>query len=170
MSQKKIIIVLILSIIGIGVIILTWYKINFSMDEANSFEVNNSNFPTKILIATQGSEFKNELTTQVVNYYREDSIYIKVIDISQLSKVKATNYNAVLLIHTWENWKAPEEIVSFISENSELANKIVAFTTSGNGSNKLDNVDAITGESNMDDIRLFANQIIVKLEHVLKNK
>jgi hypothetical protein len=169
MTRKKIIIALILCIIGIGVILLTWYKYNFSMDEAKAFEINNSNYPTKLLIATQGSQFKDALTNQVIDYFKEDSIYIQVIDISQLSKIKSSTYNATLLIHTWEGWGPPVEITDFIQHQTTNLNKTVVFTTSGNGTNKMDNVDAITGESKIDDIRLFSNKIIVRLKPLLQS-
>lgn len=169
MSRKKTIVILILSILGVCAIFFAWYKYNFSMDKAKSFSINDSNYPTKLLIATQGSEFKNALTNQVIDYFKEDSIYIQVIDISQLSKIKSSTYNATLLIHTWEGWGPPVEITDFILHQTTNLNKTVVFTTSGNGTNKMDNVDAITGESKIDDIRLFSNKIIVRLKPLLQS-
>ncbi len=169
MSSKKTIVILILSILGICIFLFAWYKFNFSMDKAQTFEINDPNFPTKLLIASQGSEFKNALTNQVMDYFKEDSIYIQVIDISQLSKIEVSAYNAILLIHTWEGWGPPTEIKDFIQNHITDLKKIVVFTTSGNGTNKIANVDAITGESKIDDIHLFSNKIIVKLKPLLKS-
>ena len=169
MSTLKKMAILLLAILILIIAAFTWYKTKYSMEEAHTYQVNNSNLATKILIATQGSDFKNALTKEVIKYYQEDAVYIQVIDISQLSDIEASGYNAILLIHTWENWEAPTEVVSFLSKNTNHNNKIIAFTTSGNGSHKMSSVDALTGESKIEDVRLSSNQIIVKLEAILNN-
>jgi flavodoxin len=137
------------------------------MDEVVAFEINSPTNQYKLLIATQGSEFKNALTENIVNYYKKDRLYIKVIDVSQLNKTNTKNYNAILLIHTWENLKPPIEVERFIESNKEIDNKIIIYTTSGNGSYKMEHVDALTGESKMEDVEKVSNQIIQKLDAIL---
>ena len=93
----------------------------------------------------------------------------KAVNLKMHLQIKSSTYNATLLIHTWEGWGPPIEITDFIQHQTTNLNKTVVFTTSGNGTNKMDNVDAITGESKIDDIRLFSNKIIVRLKPLLQS-
>ena len=122
----------------------------------------------KLLIATQGSTFKNKITSNITDYYKNDSIYIKVIDVSQLPEINPINYEAIVLIHTWENWKPPKEVQSFIEKNISNQDHIVVLTTSGKGSYKMKDMDAITGESKIENTTYYSNLIIKKLEDLIK--
>ena len=122
----------------------------------------------KLLIATQGSTFKNKITSNITDYYKNDSIYIKVIDVSQLPEINPINYEAIVLIHTWENWKPPKEVQSFIEKNISNQDHIVVLTTSGKGSYKMKDMDAITGESKLENTKFYSNLIIKKLEDLIK--
>ena len=84
------------------------------MDKAEAFEVNSVEYPQKLLIATQGSEFKDKITLNVTKHFKEDSIFVSVIDITSLKEINPADYNAFLLIHTWENWNPPIDIDDFI--------------------------------------------------------
>jgi hypothetical protein len=140
------------------------------MDKVVSYDVNSPSYNTKLLIATQGSEFKNAITNNVVDYYKQDSIYIKVVDISELKTIKPDNFNAILVIHTWENWKPPLEVKEFIDATRHLMKKIIVLTTSGQGNYKMDGVDAITGESKMVDVDFTSAEVVEKLNPLLNHK
>lgn len=162
-----------LFLLAIGALILIfalWYKAEYSMDKAEEFQVNSPDFNNKLLIASQGSAFKKALTQHVIDNFKQDSIFINVIDVSSLSKISPTNYNAILLIHTWENWKPPIDIEEFINNSILYKNKIIVFTTSGQGTFKMNEVDAITGESKLEDVAAFSNVIIEKLTPLLNSK
>jgi hypothetical protein len=167
MTRKKKILYVFIGIITLFFLFLVWYKVTYSMDEAASYEINSPTNQTKLLIATQGSEFKNAITENIVNYYKKDSLYIKVIDVSLLDKINANKFNAIFLFHTWENLKPPIEVEKFIESNKALKSKIIIYTTSGNGSYKMENVDALTGESNIEDVKKVSNQITRKLDDLL---
>jgi hypothetical protein len=51
---------------------MQWYRDTYSQEVAESFEVNSPELETKVLIATQGSEFKEALLMRVnrVSYNR----------------------------------------------------------------------------------------------------
>lgn len=167
MTPKKKILYVIIGFITLFFLFLIWYKVTYSMNEATSYEINSPTNKTKLLIATQGSEFKNTITENIVNYYKKDSLYIKVIDVSQLDKINSNKFNAIFLFHTWENLKPPIEVETFIKNNKGLKSKIIIYTTSGNGSYKMKNVDALTGESKLEDIKKVSNQITKKLDDLL---
>lgn len=138
------------------------------MDKAEAFEVNSSAYSQKLLIAAQGSEFKNSVTQTIINRFKDDSIFIKIVDVSALEHIEPIDYNALLLIHTWENWKPPIDIDIFINRTKDYKDKIVVITTSGEGTYKMSDVDAITGESKKENIMPISIKAIRKLEVILR--
>lgn len=169
MKLIKKILIAFLSLIGLFLIFLTWYKYQYAMDKANSYEVNSISLTKKLLIATQGSNFKNKLTLEVVDYYKSNSVYIKVVDVSSLKNTALEDYNAILIIHTWEYSKPPSTIQSFMDSGKYIPEKTIVFTTSGEGSYKMDNVDAITGASKLENTSASINEIVTRLDSILNN-
>lgn len=160
-----------LFVLSLGVFLLVfavWYKYEYSMDKVETVQFNSPDLDRKLLIATQGSPFKNEITSNITDYYKNDSIYIKVIDVSQLPEINPINYKAIVLIHTWENWKPPKEVEYFIEKNISNQDNIIVLTTSGKGSFKMKDMDAITGESKIENTTYYSNLIIKKLEDLIK--
>ncbi|PKV50639.1 hypothetical protein ATE84_2702 [Aquimarina sp. MAR_2010_214] len=170
MKLLKKISLIVLAIIIILFLWATWYKYEYAMEESKTFQVNSPDFEKRLLIATQGSVFKDSITNRIVNQYKSDSIFIKVIDISSLTDVDPQNYTAILLIHTWENWKPPYVIRQFIERTDDQQDKIVVLTTSGGGTYQMPEIDAITGESNLEEISIFVDKIIDRLELKLRLK
>lgn len=159
--------------IALGAIILIfaiWYKYEFSMEVAQEFEMNSPDLNHKLIIATQGSEFKNEITKGIVNYYEKDSVFIKVIDITFLADVDPAEYSAIVLIHTWEHFQPPKDVEIFINRTKEIKDKIIVLTTSENGNFKMGGVDAITGESILENTNTYINQITKRIDSILNPK
>ncbi|GAA4272809.1 hypothetical protein GCM10022258_21030 [Aquimarina gracilis] len=136
------------------------------MAVAESYQVNTPDFERKLLIATQGSDFKDRVTQKIVNHYKSDSIFIEVVDISLLDNVSPKEYSGIVILHTWENWKPPFVVRQFIERTTDQHNKIVVLTTSGEGTYKIKEVDAITGESNTEKAQDFADQVIERLQGI----
>lgn len=170
MTRKRKITWFILVLGALFLIFAIWYKYEYSMNIAEEFEVNSPNYSKKLLIATQGSNFKDEVTKGVVNYYKKDSVYIKVIDVTALAGIDPARYNAILVIHTWENWKPPSDVEFFINRTRDIQNKIIVLTTSGKGSYKMEDVDAITGESKLKNTSTYISKITKRLESILNTK
>ncbi len=138
------------------------------MDVAEHHTVNSPSLEKRLLIATQGSEFKNIVTEGIIQHFETDSIFIEVIDITSLEGINPKAYNAIVLIHTWENWKPPAEIRSFIEGAKAYKEKIIVMTTSGEGSYKMEEVDAVVGESIIDDAASITEKIITKVTSILE--
>ena len=166
---KKLVLVILL-LIGILFIFFFWYRQTYSMETARTYVINSPSLERKLLIATQGSEFKDVVTKGIADYYSSQPIFIKVIDISSLDKIDATDYSAMVIIHTWQNWEPPVEVKYFIEKNVDFMNRVIVLTTSGEGSYKMEGVDAITGESILTDAPLYTAKIIDKLDSILKTK
>jgi hypothetical protein len=165
-SWKKItvfLIILIISIFGFFI----WYKNANSMEIAEPFEVNSPLLDQKILIATQGSEFKDKVVDGLVENLKDRSVYLKVIDISSLPDIKEDDFTAIVLLHNWEMLKPPEVIEQFL-EQSKNIEKIVVLTTSGGSDTSKEGIDIISGESIISEVPERVNQLMSKLEPLLK--
>ena len=167
MKRFKKILLIMLGFMVTFFLFLMWYQYNYSMDVVAPYTINPPTLEKKLLIATQGSEFKNKVTSGIVDHFKADSVYIEVVDISSLPTIDPRKYNALVIIHTWENWKPPITVQTFIDKYPEYSNKIVVLTTSGEGSYKMEGVDALTGESILADAPLFVDTIIERLNKIL---
>ena len=158
-------------IIGIAALVLTafafltWYKFHYSMDVAESFEVNTPELKHRVLIATQGSEFKDAVVGEIVDHLKQRDAYIKVIDVAALLQVNETKWNAVVIIHTWENLKPQADVKAYLERVSNLK-KVIVLTTSGNGGHKIEGVNAITSASVMTDIPSHILDIKTRLDSI----
>lgn len=169
MKRSKKILISVLSIIIVFFLFAAWYQYEYSMDKVSPFQINSPETSQKLLIATQGSAFKDAINSNIINYYQDNqAIYIKVIDVEGLDDVKPENFNALVIMHTWESWKAPMPVEKFIRRLGENQEKIVVLTTSGSGTYKMKEVDALTGESKLESVDYFTDQIIKKLDPLLK--
>jgi hypothetical protein len=144
----------------------SWYRFHFSMSTARAFEVNDPRSSPRVLIATQGSEFKDAVVARVVEHLKARAAYVKVIDISALPGVDDGGWNAIVLLHTWEMRKPPREVQAFV-DWARGSGKLVVLTTSGAGDFKIDGVDAISSASVVADAAARAADIVGKLEAIL---
>jgi len=160
----------ILKIIGIiaftFLVFAVWYKFNYSMSEVKSFDMNSPELTTKILIATQGSEYKDGILSDLTTHFKSKDVYIKVIDIYELTEVDADRWSAICIIHTWEYGNPPFTVEEF-TKKTIAKNQLIVHTTSGEGSYRMEEVDAITGASVMEDIPTVSTQLIERLEEVI---
>jgi hypothetical protein len=159
------------TVIGITVLVfaifvfLTWYKFHYSMDVVETFEVNTPEREPRVLIATQGSEFKDAVVVGVVGHLKQKHAYIKVIDVAALSQVNVDNWNAVVVIHTWENFKPQADAKAYL-ERVKDSSKVIVLATSGRGTNKIEGVDAISSASVMADVSARTLAITNRLDSI----
>jgi len=148
---------------------MAWYKYQYSMDEATPNEIHNpAEYSTHVLIATQSSPFKDAVLDRVISELENLEYYIKVIDVNDLNTVNAMDWNAICLIHTWEMWKAPKAVDSFITKSSTKDN-IVVLTTSGSGQGMLEGVDGMTSASELITVESVSNQLVKQIKLVISN-
>jgi hypothetical protein len=151
MSKRKITLLLFVLIAAILFIALSWYRQNYSMGIVQSYGVTVEVPEHHVLIATQGSDFKNAVVEGVVALLKGKPVNIKVIDVTELLNVKVDDWDAIVVLHTWENWQAEATTKLFIEQQTKL-NKIIVLTTSGDGNLKMKGVDAITSASLLQDV------------------
>jgi hypothetical protein len=147
---------------------MIWYLLHHSMHPARSFEVNSPAASQKVLIASQGSAFKDSIVAGVVAHLRERQVYARVIDVSTLATVRETDWNAILLIHTWEMEKPEPNAKKFLDRTHNLR-KIIVLTTSGAGNRKMEGLDAISSASEMIDVPRRVTEIDTRIDTILAN-
>lgn len=149
---------------------LFWYKQSPSKEVNDPLKIESTSVVRKLLIATQGSPFKDSITAGILDRYKSPRVVVEVIDVRALGNTNVANFDAILIIHRWEAGAPYESVQLFMDENQGLRNKIVMLTTSWNGLEKTENVDAITGASIVEDVPLFTAKIIKRLDRLLKYK
>ena len=134
----------------VAMLLLFWvsYVLKFSMGTSEEYEVTVSENAPSILIATQQSEYKDEVTKKVVDYFKHYDLNIKVIDISNLGKINEEDYTSIAVIHTWEYSKPPQEVKNFIQIVKDK-DKVFTLSTSGDGNYRSEEVDGISAASRM---------------------
>ncbi len=136
-----------------------WYNWKYSMGIVNAYSVNKSTIENKLLIATQKSEYKDKVTAYITDQYFGKDIYISVIDVTDLDASVLRQYDAFIIIHTYEMWLPPEQVRSFLSLEGSGEN-IFVLSTSGDGNLIPEGVDGITSASIILDADNDAEKII----------
>ena len=138
------------------------------MENAKTSSINSPTLERKLLIATQSSPFKDLVTAEVVDRYESASVVVKVIDVTALKNEDLSEFDAILIIHRWEAGNPPDAVSSILNKNPDLKDRIVVMTTSWNGLEKMENIDAITGASVIEDAPIFSKKIMKRLNSLLK--
>lgn len=143
-----------------------WLGLRHSMSIVTSFDMGSPSAVKRVLIATQGSEYKNALVERIVDRLRPHSPYIHVIDVTELPTINETDWNAVVVIHTWQIGR-PEQHVSAFASRVLDKKKLIAITTSASGRETLPGVDAISSASKLEDVTIRAQEIVARLDRIL---
>lgn len=158
------------SIIVLIIIAAVALKIMFSQRTAETFEVNSPELKTKVLIATQGSDFKNALVSGIIENLKKQSIYIKLIDVSGLPEVREEIWQALIIINTCEAGKMHSAVRHYFSQTKEL-DKVILLTTSSSGDWKPEDssIDSISAASKMTQVDSLVTHILDRLNRILGN-
>lgn len=167
-AQKLVLVTILL--VCASLLFLFWYKQSYLMEGKDNFEITSQSLNQKLLIAKQSSPFKDSLVVGVLNRYKSALAVVEVIDIKALINTDVADFDVLLLIHRWEANAPPDIVQSFIDKNLESKNKMVILTTSWNGLEKMENVDAISGASIIKEVPVFTDQVIKRLDRLLKYK
>jgi hypothetical protein len=164
-SWRRVLLVVALTLVAL-VASAGWYLVRNSMSVARAFEVNDPRAATRVLVATQGSAFKDAVVAGVVGQLQTRGAYVKVIDLSSLSTVREDEWNAIVMVHTWEMGQAPAEVKRFAAAVRERR-KLVGFATSGRGDFRLEGVDVISSASRMADVPARVADLTRSIDGVL---
>jgi hypothetical protein len=154
------------TLIAASIAFTGWYRVHYSMRVASSFEMNDARTTPRVLIATQGSEFKDAVLAGVIEHLIARAAYVKVVDVSALPGASEADWNAILVIHTWEMRKPPKEVKAFV-DRARHSGKLVVLTTSGAGNFKMDGIDAISSASVIADVPARVAEIDARLDAII---
>ena len=166
-TYKKIVITIV-SLFALLLLLAILYKVEYSMENVTSFEVNkmSKNTDHTLLIATQGSAYKDTITKGIITHFQSQDVYIRIIDVTDLDPIYGQEYTAILILHTWEMGKPPQEVLSFLN-TCTTCDHIVVMSTSGDGVSKIQGIDALSGESILEKAPERIEEIILKLEPLI---
>lgn len=157
----------VLALVGLIIFaVLVWYKSYYSMDIAQAFTNTVPDAKHQLLIATQGSAYKNTVVEGVVKAAKQRQITVQVIDVSALSTVNIEDWSVVLILHTWENWE-PQVDAKLFAQRHLNHDKIIILTTSGQGDLKMQGVDAITSASSLANVPKHVAEIVHRIDQVI---
>ncbi len=132
------------------------------------FEVNTPEAPAKVLIASQGSEFKEAVVGGLTRHFEDRPVYLRVIDVSGLASIQEQDWDGLLLIHTTERSRLQSDVKKYLDRAQDL-DKVVLLTTSGSGEWATDryDVDVITSASKRSETMPVIDLLAQKLDNML---
>jgi hypothetical protein len=121
-----------------------------------------------VLIATQRSEFKEAVVSRIVEELEKDLCYVRVIDLKQLKREPATDYDAVVVMNTCKAWSMSRAASKFVKSFPDKE-RVVLLTTAGGEDWKPKGVevDAITSASKEQKADPVADAIVVRVRKIL---
>lgn len=124
----------------------------------------------RILIASQGSKFKNTLVEELSKYLEEKQVYLKIVDVTALEDVAESDWDAVILIHTTEMNKLQPDVKAYLDRVHDYS-RVILITTSGPGDWKTDeyNVDIITSASKQEELPGLTEDVIKRLDLMIRD-
>lgn len=145
------------------------YFSQHSMKPSASYERGLPSLPRHVLIATQGSRFKDRLVAGLAAQVAARVAYVKVIDVAKLSGIREKDWHAIVIVHTWQ-YGRPPEVVSDFAARLAAPDEVIYVTTSGNGREKFPGVDAISSASMVDEVPALVMQIGAKIDALLAKR
>lgn len=158
----KIVIISLVLIFGF----LIWYKYTYSMDIIAERQINESSASKKILIASQGSEYKNALVDALIENLTEEDVFIQVIDVTTINTIEPAEWDLLIILHTFEIWKPQKDAAQFLANHYDKS-KMIVLATSGSGDLAIDGIDGITGASLLDEVDAKKEIIVKRAKQIL---
>jgi len=160
--------------LGVSVVIITFFgftlwRSQYSMGVAESYEISQPNAQDKLLIATQSSEFKDSLVSEIVSGLQSDPLTINVIDIKDLTTIDDKQWSVIVVIHTWENGRPPSEVRHFVDGPVDVR-KLIVLTTSSSGDKTIGEVDGISAASQLNDLSDYSDRVVGRIRKVLSKR
>ena len=169
MKIFKIVLILVGAVIIILIALFAVYLLINRQGVVEGYEAGTTGATGRLLIASQGSKFKNAAVERVIADLAEDSLYVRVIDVTSLGEIKEKEWDAILVLHTTENWRLQTDVKEYLERAQEL-DKVIVVTTSGSGEWKSDEyeVDILTSASKNDELPALTDRITEKIRSILE--
>ena len=126
---------------------------------------------SRVLIATQNSDFKQAVIQAIRDTLEKNSSYIKVIDVKRLPRESTDDYDAVILLNECMAGRPDPRVESFIDDTAGK-DKLVVLTTGRLDSWKPESprVDAISSASVMTQAPAIGQLIAEKTIEIIRQQ
>ena len=163
--MKKFLIGLIIVLFGFGAFVAIYMAL-YTQGVIESFEAGEKSSNERILIASQGSDYKNIFVEKVIEKLKNDSLFIKVIDVTEIEKENIDDFKVILIINSIEMYDMQENAKGFLSGVN--TDKVIMLATSGNGAMgpKDNSIDAITTASSVETIDEKVDEVMKRILNI----
>ncbi|MCB0794988.1 MAG: hypothetical protein KDB88_09645, partial [Flavobacteriales bacterium] len=144
---------------------LAWYAATHMMVQVTERVLDPGGASAEVLIATQGSAYKGAVTRELSKGLAKGGVRVTINDVSSLGQVDPDQWDAIVVMHTWEYWR-PEPNAKAFREEHGNARHIIYLSTSGSGEERLD-VDAVSSASTLTDTLQDARAILARVEELV---
>jgi hypothetical protein len=168
-SRRKVTYLLTALFVLIAIAVPLRYSRQHSMLVAGSHEVGNAVLEPRVLIATQGSSFKDALVDGIAAHLKPRVGYLEVLDVSRLPEIRENEWAAVVVMHTWEYGKPQADAAAFVARAADKS-KLIVVTTSGGGREKMPGIDVISAASEMRDVPMRVAEVTRVIDAVLDKR
>jgi len=161
----KILIWIIGTPIALLIILLSVYVIVNWQGVVDPYHIGQKNAKYRILIASQGSEFKYALVDKITNRLNSEDYYLSVTDCTKLDVQDTLEWNSIVIIHASQAHGMPRKARAFLEKLEDHSNVIIV-TSSGGGDELISGfgVDAISCASRMHYTDNLTKWVIEKIE------
>jgi hypothetical protein len=135
-------------------------------------KVENVKIEKKVLLASEKTNFKDDLIKEMNALLTKDAIVVTTKDHSDstFQQEDAANYDAIFITNSGVNSKVRPWVMEWIDKNSVSAKKILLHTTK-KGNWKIDvPVDAVSSASVNKDAKKMALEYVGKIKSMLEQK
>lgn len=160
----------VLIVVAVALLLLAGFAYRYlsshAMRPSPAYTKGEPSLPRHVLIATQGSAFKDRLVARLVAHIEKHPAYIQVIDIADLSRIQEADWHAIVILHTWEYSKPPGVVKDFMARVA-APDRVVCITTSGSGRERIAGVDVISSASSVDELPMLLGNVGAKVDAML---
>jgi hypothetical protein len=131
----------------------------------------NASYDSRVLIATQKSDFKRAVVSDIKEILENKTSYIKVVDVRWLPNESLDDYSAIVVINRCLAGRPDPRVEAFI-DNVQEKNKVILLTTGHLDSWKPESsvVDAMTSASTISESNAVARTIAAKVLAVINSQ
>ena len=124
-----------------------------------------------VLIATQKSDFKRSVVSEIKDNLGDDVAYVRVVDVKWLPNETPANFNAIVILNRCMAGRPDPRVETFIDELPDK-NKVIVLTTGQMDSWRPDSteVDAMTSASTMSATSPIARSIADKVLNIIDSQ
>ncbi len=122
----------------------------------------------RVLIATQKSEFKRTVVSEIKDNLGDNVAYVRIVDVKWLPNETPANYNAIVILNRCMAGRPDPRVETFIDELPQK-NKVIVLTTGRLDSWQPDSteIDAMSSASTMSATSPIARSIADKVLNII---